>query len=165
VSLIPVTDGVAVPFESIKISKSDRVLYSFVATIIPDIDIKNRSVIKHFYDKELDFNKVKTLFLLQLRCTSKRMFKNANFDELTHDQRMAVIEDGLQGCELKSKIFSGAIFLTQVAIYCDIYQENQGSELFRYETAKLDLINPEEYHYARLEGIGARSITIDGNYN
>lgn len=162
------------PLESISFHSSEyslnnanrsSIIIAFVRTILPGLKKDNPVIAYHFYDKQLKIKKLEFLLKLFLKRITKRTYGHNHFDRLDLRSRKNVIYIGLNGSNLRKKIFTGAIFLTQVAIYCAIYNRPNLHQLYYNPKNQGIIDSTASYHYSYLEGNGAKSATKNGNYD
>jgi hypothetical protein len=144
---------------------ADRlVLQAFVTTVVPGVDPADPHLIHHFSDEFYTFAPFREYFSEDLRYRSQRRFRTT-FDSASPAQRTTVIQEGLQEqVPATQKLYTGAVFLTQLAIYGAIYDDARGCPLIGFE-------GPYRFHglpatsYPDPESFLARPATRDGNYS
>lgn len=110
----------------------DRTLRAFVATIIPGVNISNPHLTDVFHDKFYQFKKYKSAFANDLNRRSWKLFGN-EFKSLNTDDRTKVVADGLGSIMVASRLYSGAIFLTQIAVYSGTANNDNGCSLIDFK--------------------------------
>lgn len=139
-----------------------NILKAFVTTVIPGADPDNPDICKIFCDEYYDFHKYTGFFISDLCTRSNALYGTENFYQLTIEQRTEVIQAGLSDDSTTERIYTAAIFIAQVSIYCSIYDDERGCNLIDYHgsygfmDAEIFYPNPENYL--------AGEITSTGNY-
>jgi hypothetical protein len=140
-----------------------RVLRAFVTTVVPGVDPADPHLIHHFSDEFYAFAPFRDYFAEDLRNRTERRFRTT-FDSASSAQRTAVVQEGLREVvPATRKLYTGAVFLTQVAIFGAIYDDAGGCPLIGFEgpyrfrgIAATSFPDPESFL--------ARPATPDGNY-
>lgn len=99
-----------------------RTLRAFTAAVIPGFDPGNTNPARALLDHRYPFAAYAPFFASDLSRRADELFAAA-FDALTLEQRTAVIRAGLDADGTTRKLYRGAIYLTQVAIYAGIYDD------------------------------------------
>lgn len=144
----------------------DRTLGAFMETIVPGISKsslpgipRNPQLTNVFHDKYYRLDKYSGFLASDLSRRARRMYGNQYFDQLSYDQRTAVIQDALDSGGVNTKLYTGAIYLTQVAVYSGVCNGDKGCDLIdfsgKYQYQNTSYPIPEKYL--------ARSITKSGN--
>lgn len=139
-----------------------RVLCAFVATVVPGAPSDDRNLARACLDPDYPLAKYAGLLASDLCKRSKQMFADPNFEALTLDQRAAVIENALQADGTTARLYDGAIYLSQVAFYAGIYDDDRGCPLIGFE-GRYRFHGLEATSYPHPERFLARAITVDGN--
>lgn len=138
-------------------------LKAFVITVIPGADINDKNLCRIFNDSFYGFDQYCGFFVSDLCTRSEKMYGKKSFCDLTADQRTDVILSGLEADATLNKIYSAAIFMSQVSYYSSVYDDERGCELIEFngnssfEYSELSYKNPKLYL--------ASEVTVDGNYN
>lgn len=141
----------------------NKVLMAFVTAVIPGADPDNPDMCKIFCDEYYDFHKYTGFFVSDLCNKSKSLFGSENFYELNFNQRTKVIQAGLNDDSTTERIYTAAIFIAQVSIYCSIYDDDRGCSIIDYHGSygfmdtKMFYDNPQTYL--------AQELTSTGNYS
>lgn len=141
----------------------NQVLKAFVETVVPGVDPDNPDMCKIFCDNYYDFHKYNGFFVSDLCSKSQRLFNTEHFYDLSFEQRTEVIQAGLNDDSTTEKIYTAAIFITQVSIYCSIYDDERGCNLIDYK-GSYGFINVDLF-YTNQQKYLAREITSTGNYS
>lgn len=116
----------------------ERILRSFVATVIPGAPIDSPDLVRPFYDREHPygpFERVRSVFVGDLCRRAEGRFGNPAFDELDDRQRKEVIEDGLRADGTTRRLYGGAIYLAQITFYAGTFDDAKGCPLIEFEGA------------------------------
>jgi hypothetical protein len=138
--------------------RSEQILRAFMDTVIPGAQLDHRDATLVFRDKAYGFSKYRWLFIIDLRNRSGRLFSTGRFHELTQTQRTVVIQDALRSRGLMRRLYSGAIQLTQVAVYSGFYRDPEECPLidFKVEFEDIGCSYPQAHRFF------GRSMTPDG---
>ena len=135
-----------------------QTLRAFTAAVIPGFDPENANPARALLDSRYPFAKYAPFFASDLSRRAQERF-GGSFVSLDLEQRTAVIIEGLEGDATTRKLYRGAIFLTQVAIYAAIYDDDAGCTLIdfpgRYRGGEISYTNPESFL--------PQSLTAQGN--
>jgi hypothetical protein len=108
-----------------------RTLRAFTAAVIPGFEPGNTNPARALLDHRYPFAAYAAFFASDLSRRADDRFA-APFDALTLEQRTAVIRAGLDADGTTRKLYRGAIYLTQVAIYAGIYDDAAGCALIGF---------------------------------
>jgi hypothetical protein len=140
----------------------NKILEAFVTAVIPGVDQNNPDMCKIFCDEYYPFHKYNGFFISDLCVKSEKLFGTENFFELTLEQRTQVIQAGLDDDSTTERIYTAAIFIAQVSIYCSIYNDERGCGLIDFNGCN-GFIDTEMY-YPNAQNYLANEITSTGNY-
>lgn len=101
----------------------DATLQSFVAAVIPGIDVGTGDPAHALKDSRYPFAAYAQYFASDLTERARERYGEA-FHRLTVEQRTKVISDGLHADATTRKLYRGAIYLTQIAVYAGIYGDD-----------------------------------------
>ena len=141
----------------------NQILKAFVTTVIPGADPENPDICKIYCDEYYPFHKYCGFFISDLNSKSKKIFNSENFYELSYQQRTEVIQAGLDDDSTTERIYTAAIFITQVAVYCSIYDDERGCNLIDYK-GNYGFMDAEMF-FADQKKYLAQEITSTGNYS
>ncbi|MFQ5678380.1 MAG: hypothetical protein ACE5HP_02885 [Gemmatimonadota bacterium] len=142
----------------------ERTLRAFVVTVVPAVSEDDRGLVRAFYDEDLSpLAKYRGFLAADLAARAFRRFGHSRFDDLETPQRTRVILDGLRGDGTTRRLYEGAIFLTQVAVYAGIYDDERGCPEIEWE-GRYRPRPWSEITYPEPESFLGRSLTSDGNY-
>ena len=108
-----------------------RTLRAFTAAVIPGYDAGDTNPARALLDHRYPFAAYAAFFASDLSRRADERFA-APFDALTLEQRTTVIRAGLDADGTTRKLYRGAIYLTQVAIYAGIYDDDAGCSLIGF---------------------------------
>lgn len=144
-----------------RISELDRVLQSFVATVVPGSG-DSPDLIRAFADPFYSFAEWRPWLGADL-CRRASRCGQPSFDLLPPSQRTGIIAAGLTGDPVTQRVYTGAVFLAQISAYIPLYDERGPSPLLKYDgphrfrgLAAVTYPNPERFL--------AASLTCDGNW-
>jgi hypothetical protein len=141
----------------------EKILTAFVTAVIPGADTADPNLCKIFCDDYYPFHKYSGFLISDLCNKSKKLFGNEHFDELSLDDRTKVIASGLADDSTTNRIYTAAIFITQVSVYCSIYDDDRGCSLINspgsYGFVDAEMFHPNNQTYL------AKEITSSGNYS
>lgn len=139
-----------------------RMLCAFVETVVPGAPSDDPNLARACLDPDYPLAKYAGFLASDLCKRSKQMFANPNFVALTSDRRAAVVQNALQADGTTARLYNGAIFLSQVAFYAGIYDDDRGCPLIGFE-GRYRFRGLEATSYPHPERFLARAITLDGN--
>jgi len=136
-----------------------QTLRAFTAAVIPGFDPGTADPARALLDRRYPFAKYAPFFASDLSRRAAQRFAGSSFASLDLSQRTAVIMEGLEGDGTTRKLYRGAIFLTQVALYAGIYDSDAGCSLIdfpgRYRGGEVGYADPESFL--------PQSLTAQGN--
>lgn len=123
-------------------------LRAFTAAVVPGFEPGGSDPARALLDTRYKFAKYAPFFASDLTQRTKQRFPGRDFASLDLEQRNTVILDGLAADATTRKLYRGAIYLTQIALYAGIY-DSRGCALIRfdgrYRGAKVSYTNPESF--------------------
>jgi len=140
-----------------------KILKAFATTVVPGADLTNPDMCKIFCDEYYPFHKYNGFFISDLCDKSSKLFGAEYFYELNFEQKTSIILAGLNDDSTTSRIYTAAIFIAQVSIYCSIYDDERGCGLLDFKgsygfmEAEMSYPNPKIYL--------AKQVTSTGNYS
>ena len=111
----------------------DRTLRAFVLTVVPGLPEDARGLTRQFYDESFRLAKHRGFFAADLCERAGRVANDRTFAALPYEQRAKVIRDGLEAGGVTTKLYSGAIHLTQIACFASMYDDEAGCPLIDFE--------------------------------
>lgn len=143
-------------------SLTDRILRAFVITVIPGADPRAPDLTRAFFDPAYPFAPRSAFFAADLCRRSSRAFGHSAFDALDPGPRRQIIHVALHGDGTTRRLYNGAIFLTQIAVYAGIYGDSRGCDLIEFHGSR-GLLGPEDQRYPHPGIYLAGEVTADGN--
>ena len=110
---------------------TDLVLHAFAVTVAPcqaNVADPARALADPFFP----FARFRSWLASDL-CRRAGQFRGMRFDQLDTSQRVHVITEGLQADAVTRKVYTGAVFLIQLAAYGAIYGDVDGAPGIRYD--------------------------------
>ena len=140
---------------------TERTLDAFVETIVPGAGGTPAERTRVFSDAAFPFAPHRGYFASDLCRRAAARRSDSRFHTLSPEDRRRVVREGLRADSITRRIYEGAIFLTQIAVYAGIY-DDKGAGVIGFEGANagfpaedLTLAGPRSYLPA--------SRTDDGN--
>ncbi len=139
---------------------SHSVLRAFIETIVPGADTKHPQITSVFYDATYWSTMNRWLLLFALAYQSEKLYLTLDFSCLDAFERIRVIQNGLEGKGIVSRLLHAAIWISQVMVYTGLYNEEESCALIQYPAA----YGEDEIAYPHPLRYLAPSITRDGNF-
>ncbi|GMR25392.1 MAG: hypothetical protein BMS9Abin39_0687 [Ignavibacteria bacterium] len=140
-----------------------QIMDAFVLTVIPGANPDDPDLSRIFNDEYYKFSKYLGFFISDLCSKSKQLFNIENFSNLTPLQRTKVIQSGLKDDSTTAKLYTGAIYMTQVSYYSCIYNDEKALELIDYN-GSYGFMDADMF-YNNSDKLLADEITFSGNYS
>jgi hypothetical protein len=140
-----------------------HILDSFVLTVIPGANPEDPDLSRIFRDEYYKFSKYSGFFTSDLCSKSKKLFNIENFSKLTLQQRTKVIQSGLEDDPTTAKLYTGAIYMAQVAYYSCIYNDEKTCEVIDFSGSYGFMDN--DMFYNDCNKLLGDEITFSGNYS
>ena len=141
----------------------DRVLAALAITVLPDAGVDAATLARPFYDERFPLHRYRNFLASDLCARSERLCGTDRFELLGQEERARVVEDGLAADAITEKLYTGAIFLAQIAFFAGIYDEESGCTFLDFE-GRFRPRPLAEQTYPDAERFLARAATVDGNY-
>jgi hypothetical protein len=141
----------------------DRVLRAFVATVLPGADPQRLECARVFVDANYPFASYASTFAADLSSRAHHSYGAPNFALLGPAERTAVVQAALRADAATRKLYTGAIFLAQVAFYSGFYDDG-GCSLIGFE-GRFRSRPVNELGYADPAAYMARATSRNGNPN
>src|SRR3990172_2165184 len=139
---------------------TEQVLRAFVITVIPGAPPDDPSLIRAYYDTYYPLARYRDFLVADLCERSRDPFRIERFDRLSPNQRTAVIHSGLDQGGTTARLYNGAIFLAQIAVFGGIYDDERGCPLIGFEGRYRGL---DAVSYPDPERFLPRSSSADGH--
>ncbi len=120
------------------------------------------SPIRAFYDSYYPLAKYRNFFAADLCERALNQFGSDEFERLAPEQRTRIIEKGLSKGGTIGRLYTGAIFLTQIAFYAGIYDADRGCPLIGFD-GRYRFRSVADTSYPNPGSFSARATTVDGN--
>lgn len=140
-----------------------KILSAFVTTIIPGADLTDPNICRIFSDHYYPFHKYCGFFVSDLCKKSKRRFYTENFHQLKLEERTSIVKEGLRDEFTTSRLYTAAIYISQVSFYSGIYDDDKGCELIDFEGRYGFMNTNTKIDKSKLQQ--ANEITSYGNYS
>lgn len=140
----------------------DRVLRGFVTAVIPGMPADDPNLVRFFYDEYYPLAKYRGYIASDLCQASLKCFGTHAFDRLSLEQRSEIIEQRLAAGGLTKRLYSGAVYLTQISCYAGIYDAERGCSLIDFP-GRHRVVALSESTYPNPERFLGREISVDGN--
>jgi hypothetical protein len=141
----------------------ERYLRAFVLTVIPGAPADDPNLTRIFRDDYYPFHSHCAFFVSDLADRGAEMFGEEDFSRLSPDERTRVIQSGLDGDAITSRLYRGAVYMSQVSFFGSIYDDERGCELIGYPGTE-QYHSPEEMFYPDPSRYLSFEITGTGNY-
>lgn len=112
---------------------TERILRALVTTVIPGAPPDDPNLVRAYYDTYYPLARYRDFLVADLCQRSREQFGIERFDQLSLRQRTAVIQSGLDQGGTTARLYNGAIFLAQIAVFGGIYDDEQGCPLIGFE--------------------------------
>ncbi len=140
----------------------DETLRAFVLTVVPGLPEDARDLTRQFYDDSFRLAKHRGFLAADLCERAGRVAHNLTFAALPYEQRARVVRDGLEAGGVTTKLYSGAVHLTQIACFSSMYDDEAGCPLIDFE-GRFDPAHISETKYPDPGRFLAANTTADGN--
>ncbi|HKQ19636.1 MAG TPA: hypothetical protein VJW75_07820, partial [Candidatus Eisenbacteria bacterium] len=141
---------------------ADDVLAAFVRTVAPRATGSTEELARAFGDPAYPFAPYRSFFASDLCRRAEDRFGTNRFDSLTAEARALIVEDGLHGDAVARRLYGGAIYLAQVAVYAGIYDDARGGRAINFDGANSGF-SPEALTYPVPEWYLPAGSTLNGN--
>lgn len=140
-----------------------KILKAFVTAVIPGADCSDPDNCKIFCDDYYPFHKYCGFFTSDLCNKSEKLFETECFHSLPLDQRTEVIQAGLNDDATTERIYTAAIFIAQVSVYCSIYNDENGCKIIDFP-GSYGFVDTEMFYANQYEYL-ANELTSTGNFS
>lgn len=143
---------------------TDRVLGGFADAVLPGASVPARHLVRPLRDERFPLGGHCAYLASDLCGRADSLCDSPQFDLLSREERCRVIEHGLASDTITRRLYTGAIFLTQVAFFGGIYDDDAGCAFIdfdgRYRRTRL-----AELTYPDPQTFLARELTLDGHFH
>lgn len=140
----------------------EATLRAFVLTVIPGAPVDDPNLVRAYSDEYYPLFRYRNFLAADLCRRTAERFGTDRFDQLAMERRVVIVEEGLAADAVTARLYRGAIFLAQVAIYAGIYDDERGAPLIGFE-GRYRFGGLEATTYPNPERFLAAEITADGN--
>ena len=140
---------------------TDRTLTDFVHTVTPGLPAGPHAAVRVFQDDFYSLAPYRAFLASDLDRRAERRY-GRSFRALKPAERHAVIQEGLTADVTTRRLYTGAIFLTQISVFGGILDDRAGSPLIDFPGG-YHLPAPTSLSHPDLERFRARALTADGN--
>jgi hypothetical protein len=144
------------------VDDADEILRAFVTTVVPLADPAEPELTRAFYDPEFGFPRCSGFFVKDLRDRAKDRFGGIPFTALSADQRAEIVRDGLDAGGLRSRVYTGAVFLSQVSFYAGIYDDRRGCPAIDFDGRNRGF-DDDDLTYPEPDRFFGAQLSADGN--
>lgn len=144
-----------------KMGQTGKILRAFMQTIVPGAPTEHQNITHVFYDDFYRFSKYRKVFTEDLCRRSKKIFGIHRFEMLSFQKRTEVVKNGLEKPGVIGRLYSGAIYITQITVYTACYDKKGICDLIDFK-ANYDFEVPV---YPDTEKYLGCALTSDGNYS
>jgi hypothetical protein len=117
----------------IDLSRVERNLRAFALTIVPAASPSDPALVRPFYDANYPLAQFRGLFAADLARRARARSGVAQLDHLPRDEREAIVREGLHGDPVMRRLYTGAVFMVQLAVLGGIYSESAEVPLLGFE--------------------------------
>jgi len=110
---------------------TEAALLAFIDTVVPGLTPTERQAVTVLHDPFYPLAKYSDFLASDLDRRARKRYRS-RFCALPLDQRTAVLEDGFSGDKITQKLYTGAAFLVQAAVYAGINADRAGSRLIDF---------------------------------
>lgn len=142
-------------------SLTDRTLTAFVHTVIPGLPAGPHPAATILQDAFYPIAPYAAFLASDLDRRAETRFAGS-FRTLKPAERRTVIQDGLRADAITRRLYTGAIFLTQISVYGGVHDDRAGSPLINFPGGYQPPI-PASLSHSDVERFRARGLTADGN--
>lgn len=138
-----------------------EILGAFMETIVPGLDVNHPGLTAVFYDKYYRFTKFRKILVNDIINQTRKLFSVNSFETLQREGREKIVQHVLNVGGIMKKVYSGAIYLTQITAYAGLYNRNYSSPIIDFKAE----YSFEPTSYPNYKDFLGDNQTIDGNYS
>jgi len=138
-----------------------RMLVAFAAVVLPEPDAAV-PVVRRFADPSLRFTDYRAPLVADLMRRAQARNGTDRFDRLGEADRVAIVQDGLDGGAVCARLYGGAVFLTRIVYYCGLWNERGACAVIDYPGAYV-FAGYEAVTWPHPERFLPAATTADGN--
>lgn len=110
---------------------TEPILRAFVEAVVPGVPVERPGAARVFFDPFYPLTRHRAWLAADLDARAQRRHR-LPFDGLSLPQRSAIIRDGLTGGGVVPRIYAGAVFLAQVAVFGGLTDPQGGCDLIGF---------------------------------
>ena len=141
----------------------DRTLAALAETILPGTDQEPHELARALRDERYEIAEYGNYLAADLSDRSRRLYGTKSFEALGLAERERVVSDALSSDRTTCKLYSGAIFLTQIAFFAGIYDDEAGCSFIEFD-GKYRLRPLDELTYPDPHAYLTSAVTESGSY-
>jgi len=140
----------------------ERNLRAFALTVVPAASEADPALVRPFYDEHYPLARFRGLLATDLARRARSRSGETHLDRLSLAEREAIIREGLHGDPVMRRLYTGAVFMVQLAALGGIYSESAEVPLLGFE-GQYQFRGLEAITYPEPERFLARPSSINGN--
>lgn len=139
-----------------------RVLAAFARTVVPSASAQDPNLTRAYSDPAFPLAKYRGYFASDLCQRAMRVGGARTFDQLDATQRRAVVAAAAADRGTTGRLYRGAIYLTQIALYAGIYDDVHGDPAIAFR-GRYHLRPLSQTSYPDPSRFLPVAMTVDGN--
>lgn len=139
-----------------------RVFAAFARTVVPSASPEDPNLTRAYFDPALPLARYGGFLAYDLCQRANRAGGVRTFDRLDAAQRRAVVADALAAGGTTGRLYRGAVYLTQIALYAGIYDDARGDPAIAFP-GRYRLRALSETSYPDPSRFLPVASTVDGN--
>lgn len=140
----------------------ETVLRAFVCAVVPGAPIEDPNLVRVYFDEDFPFAPYSAFLASDLCDRSEARFGVDRFDRLNETGRTEIIRGALREGGTTGRLYTGAVYVAQVAFYAGIYDDEAGCELIDFpgqnggaRAGELSYPDPQSYLAPAATGEGS----------
>ena len=142
----------------------DAVLRGFVDAVVPGCEPDHANAIRALGDPQFPLVKYRAMLASDLCDRAGTLCGHRYFEQLPRPERARIIADGLAADSLTRRLYTGAIFLTQLALLSGIYDDQAGAPLIEFD-GSYQFRGLAAVSYPHPEQFLPNALTATGNFH
>lgn len=110
---------------------TDTALLAFIDTVVPGLTVAERRAVTVLHDPFYPLAKYSDFLASDLDRRAWKRYRS-KFGGLALERRTTLVEAGFSGDKTTQKLYTGAAFLVQAAVYAGIHDDRAGSRLIDF---------------------------------
>jgi len=111
----------------------ERNLRAFALTIVPAASESDPALVRPFHDQHYPLAHFRGLFAADLARRARARGGETHLNRLSLEDREAIVREGLHGDPVMRRLYTGAVFMVQLAALGGIYSESAEVPLLGFE--------------------------------